>query len=48
MDCDLTFKSVLTAMSTKGTSHIDPSFIATFGESIELMRQVVLTKVRTI
>lgn len=33
---------VLSAMSTPATSHVDPSFISTFGESLELMRKVFL------
>ena len=31
-------------MSTPGTSHVDPAFINTFGESLELLRQVFITK----
>lgn len=34
--------SVLEAMSTPATSHVDASFINTFGESLELMRKVFL------
>jgi alanine-glyoxylate transaminase/serine-glyoxylate transaminase/serine-pyruvate transaminase len=33
---------VLSAMSTPATSHVDPGFINTFGESLELMRTVFL------
>ena len=33
---------VLDAMSTPATSHVDPSFINTFGSAIELMRKVFL------
>ena len=33
---------VLNAMSTPATSHVDPGFINTFGESLELMRKVFL------
>jgi alanine-glyoxylate transaminase / serine-glyoxylate transaminase / serine-pyruvate transaminase len=35
---------VLSAMATKGTSHVDPQFINTFGESLELLRKVFLTR----
>ena len=34
--------SVLTAMSSLATSHVDPSFINTFGSAIEMMRKVWL------
>ncbi|KAF7730303.1 hypothetical protein EC973_002547 [Apophysomyces ossiformis] len=37
-------EDVLTAMGTPATSHVDPVFIDTFGETIELIRQVVLTE----
>ncbi len=39
-------EDVLTAMATPATSHVDPSFIQQFGESLEMLRRVVLTKVR--
>lgn len=31
-------------MSTPATSHVDPLFVPIFGESIEMVRDVVLTK----
>jgi alanine-glyoxylate transaminase/serine-glyoxylate transaminase/serine-pyruvate transaminase len=31
-------------MSTPATSHVDPLFVPIFGESIELLRKVLLTK----
>lgn len=31
-------------MSTPATSHVDPLFVPVFGESIELLRKVLLTK----
>jgi alanine-glyoxylate transaminase/serine-glyoxylate transaminase/serine-pyruvate transaminase len=34
--------AVLGTMATPATSHVDPSFINTFGESIELLRQVFM------
>ena len=37
-------EDVLQSMATPGTSHVDPDFINKFGESIEMLRQVVLTK----
>ncbi|CAO3687507.1 unnamed protein product [Umbelopsis ramanniana] len=37
-------EDVLNAMSTPATSHVDPLFVPIFGESIELLRKVVLTK----
>ena len=36
---------VLEAMATPATSHIDPGFINTFGESIELLRKVFFAPV---
>ncbi|CAG8622516.1 10766_t:CDS:2 [Ambispora gerdemannii] len=36
-------EDVLDAMSTLSTSHVSPAFIPIFGESIELLRKVVLT-----
>lgn len=36
-------EDVLTAMATPGTSHVDPQFINMFGESLEMLRKVVLT-----
>ena len=35
-------QDVLQLMSTKGTSHVDPGFIATFGNALELLRDVFL------
>ncbi|KAI9183844.1 hypothetical protein H9P43_002896 [Blastocladiella emersonii ATCC 22665] len=35
---------VLATMSTPATSHVDPHFIAQFGESIELLRDVMMCK----
>jgi alanine-glyoxylate transaminase / serine-glyoxylate transaminase / serine-pyruvate transaminase len=35
--------SVLTTMSTPATSHVDPSFIESFGSTLELMRKVWLS-----
>ncbi|PKY20946.1 PLP-dependent transferase [Rhizophagus irregularis] len=35
---------VLTSMSTLATSHVSPSFIPVFGESIQLLRKVFLTE----
>jgi hypothetical protein len=32
-------------MSTPATSHVDPLFVPVFGEAIELLRKVLLTKV---
>ncbi|KAJ1994194.1 hypothetical protein H4R33_000362 [Dimargaris cristalligena] len=37
-------EDVLTAMSTPATSHIDPGFVNTFGETLEGLRQIVETK----
>ncbi|KAM3589683.1 hypothetical protein VKS41_000539 [Umbelopsis sp. WA50703] len=37
-------EDVLDAMSTPATSHVDPLFVPVFGESIELLRKVLLTK----
>ncbi|CAO3678836.1 unnamed protein product [Umbelopsis vinacea] len=37
-------EDVLQAMATPATSHVDPLFIPVFGESIELLRTVLLTK----
>ncbi|KAH8554891.1 pyridoxal phosphate-dependent transferase [Umbelopsis sp. PMI_123] len=37
-------EDVLNAMSTPATSHVDPLFVPIFGESIELLRKVLLTK----
>lgn len=37
-------EDVLAAMSTAATSHVDPDFINTFGESLELLRHVFLAK----
>ncbi|KAJ2962756.1 hypothetical protein NQZ79_g2140 [Umbelopsis isabellina] len=37
-------EDVLDAMSTPATSHVDPLFVPIFGESIELLRKVLLTK----
>ncbi|CAI2163225.1 968_t:CDS:2 [Funneliformis geosporum] len=37
-------EDVLTSMSTKATSHVSPSFIPVFGESIELLRKVFVTE----
>jgi alanine-glyoxylate transaminase/serine-glyoxylate transaminase/serine-pyruvate transaminase len=36
--------TVLDAMSTPATSHVAPTFINVFGETIEMMRRIVLTK----
>lgn len=36
--------AVLSAMSTPATSHVSPTFIQTFGESIRLLRKVFLTE----
>ncbi|KAI9025039.1 pyridoxal phosphate-dependent transferase [Phycomyces nitens] len=38
-------EDVLTAMSTPATSHVDPLFVPIFGESIEMIREVVVSKV---
>jgi alanine-glyoxylate transaminase/serine-glyoxylate transaminase/serine-pyruvate transaminase len=38
-------QQVLRAMATPATSHVDPGFINTFGESIELMRKVFMAPV---
>ncbi|KAI9483938.1 MAG: pyridoxal phosphate-dependent transferase [Benjaminiella poitrasii] len=38
-------EDVLAAMSTPATSHVDPSFVPIFGEAIEMVRDVLLTKV---
>ena len=38
-------QQVLRAMATPATSHLDPGFINTFGESIELMRKVFMAPV---
>ncbi|KAI7904379.1 pyridoxal phosphate-dependent transferase [Cokeromyces recurvatus] len=37
-------EDVLTAMSTPATSHVDPNFVPIFGEAIEMVREVLLTK----
>ncbi|KAI7885961.1 pyridoxal phosphate-dependent transferase [Mucor mucedo] len=37
-------EDVLQAMSTPATAHVDPKFVPIFGESIELVRKVVLTE----
>lgn len=37
-------EDVLMAMSAPATSHIDPAFINMFGESIEMLRTVLMTK----
>ncbi|CAO3674845.1 unnamed protein product [Umbelopsis ramanniana] len=37
-------EDVLKAMATPATSHVDPLFIPIFGESIELLRKVLLTE----
>ncbi|KAI3632749.1 hypothetical protein MIR68_008824 [Amoeboaphelidium protococcarum] len=37
-------ENVLAAMATYGTSHVAPNFIDMFGESLEMLRQVVFTK----
>jgi alanine-glyoxylate transaminase/serine-glyoxylate transaminase/serine-pyruvate transaminase len=39
-------EDVLSAHATGATSHLDPNFIKTYGEALEFVRQVVLTKVR--
>lgn len=31
-------------MATPGTSHVDPAFIGVFGETLEMLRTVALTK----
>ncbi|ORX62276.1 PLP-dependent transferase [Hesseltinella vesiculosa] len=38
-------EDVLSAMATPATSHVDPLFVPVFGESIEMVREVVQTKV---
>ncbi|ORZ40197.1 aminotransferase, class V family protein [Catenaria anguillulae PL171] len=37
-------QDVLDAMATKATSHIDPNFIKTFGESLVMLKQVLMCK----
>ncbi|KAI8883150.1 PLP-dependent transferase [Backusella circina FSU 941] len=37
-------EDVLAAMGTPATSHVDPNFIPVFGETIEMVRKVVLSK----
>ncbi|CAO3662093.1 unnamed protein product [Rhizopus stolonifer] len=37
-------EDVLAAMSTPATSHVDPNFVPIYGESIEMVRKVVLTE----
>ncbi|CEP13141.1 hypothetical protein [Parasitella parasitica] len=37
-------EDVLAAMSTPATSHVDPNFVPIFGESIEMVRKVVLSE----
>lgn len=37
-------EDVLAAMGTPATSHVDPNFIPVFGESIEMVRKVVLSE----
>ncbi|KAI8877353.1 PLP-dependent transferase [Backusella circina FSU 941] len=37
-------EDVLAAMGTPATSHVDPNFIPIFGESIEMIREVVMTE----
>ncbi|EPB82963.1 alanine-glyoxylate transaminase/(R)-3-amino-2-methylpropionate-pyruvate transaminase [Mucor circinelloides 1006PhL] len=37
-------EDVLSAMSTPATSHVDPNFVPIFGESIEMVRKVVLSE----
>ncbi|CAM0135458.1 unnamed protein product [Umbelopsis sp. WA50703] len=37
-------EDVLAAMATPATSHVDPLFIPVFGESIELLRKVLITQ----
>jgi alanine-glyoxylate transaminase/serine-glyoxylate transaminase/serine-pyruvate transaminase len=36
-------EDVLSAMSTPGTSHVDPTFINIFGECVQMLRRVVFT-----
>ncbi|CAO3695331.1 unnamed protein product [Rhizopus stolonifer] len=35
-------KDFLAVMSTSATSHVDPNFVPIYGESIEMVRKVVL------
>ncbi|ORZ03052.1 pyridoxal phosphate-dependent transferase [Syncephalastrum racemosum] len=37
-------EDVLSAMGTPATSHVDPLFVPVFGETIEMVRKVVLSK----
>ncbi|KAI9262145.1 pyridoxal phosphate-dependent transferase [Phascolomyces articulosus] len=37
-------EDVLASMATPATSHVDPLFVPVFGESIEMVRQVVLSE----
>lgn len=37
-------EDVLAAMATPATSHLDPVFINIFGETIEMLRQMMFTK----
>ena len=37
-------EDVLASMATPATSHVDPLFVPIFGESIEMVRQVVLSE----
>ncbi|KAI9319460.1 pyridoxal phosphate-dependent transferase [Dichotomocladium elegans] len=37
-------EDVLTAMATPATSHVDPVFVPVFGESIEMVRKVLLSE----
>lgn len=38
-------EDVLTSMSTPATSHVDPVFVPVFGETIEMVRTIVQSKV---
>lgn len=37
-------EDVLAALATPATSHVDPNFVPIFGESLEMLREVMLTE----